>query len=165
MSYVWGDRHFRMAYIDVEKLAPEMSEEGKLYDEEGRLLYEGQLLLGAPFGTGKTYWPDGTVYQEGTFGIKGLLRGREYYPNGKVRLDAVFVTNYGYGPNIPEGGKYYIKAGKLVFEGHFPVRCGGVGYPYMTGLKGFGDVMQSDSPDIPYFCWEEARTAFAKKEE
>ena len=165
MSYVWGDKHFRMAYIDVEKLAPQMAEEGKLYDDEGRLQYKGQLLLGKPFGAGKSYWPDGTIYQEGTFGIKGLLRGKEHYPNGQVRLDAFFRTNHSFGPNIPEGGRYYARDGRLVFEGHFPVRCGGVGYPYMTGLEGFGDVSQPDRPKVPVFMWEEAREAFGKKEE
>ena len=165
MSYQRHDRHFRMEADDIEKVAPDRSVMGEVRDESGRLLYEGQLLEGKPFGTGRSYYPDGTVYQDGIFGVKGLMRGKEFYPDGTLRLDAVFRLNRAYGPNIPEAGKYYDREGTLVYEGKFPVRCGGVGYPTVEGIPGFGGVMQKEMPkDIPVFMWEDIDAAFGVAE-
>ena len=79
----------------------EKKEWKRLYDESGNLLYEGSTLNGRPWGAGDAYYPDGSIYRKGIFGIKGLLTGKEYYSSEKLGLNAFFTLNRGYGPHIP----------------------------------------------------------------
>ena len=56
---------------------------------------------------GISYYPNGNIYQEGIFGIKGLLIGKEYYPNGQVRFAGSYKLHQSYGPNPPLYGSVH----------------------------------------------------------
>ena len=124
-------------------------------DEAGVLLYEGATRNGKPFGAGTAYYCDGTIYQEGIFGIKGLICGREYYTNGQVRFEGIYRLNRGYGPNWPEYGTFYDQDGIEQFHGEFEVRTGGVGYPMVSVPEGFGPVVQKDHPELKHAMWQD----------
>lgn len=126
----------------------------QLYDSEGILLYEGETVFDLPYGQGKSFFCDGTVYQDGEFGIKGLLKGKEYYPSGKLRFEGTFSICGGYGPNYPVEGKCYDEDGNLYYEGKIRCSFGGVGYPKVDEPSQYGAVSQADKPDINYFMWE-----------
>jgi hypothetical protein len=51
-------------------------------------VYEGYTLNDKPCGEGTSYYPNGKIFQEGIFDIKGLIKGAEYYPNGNIRNTA-----------------------------------------------------------------------------
>ena len=127
----------------------------QLKDENGLLLYEGETLFDKPYGIGKTYFANGKVFQEGKFGIKGLISGKEYYPSGNIRFEGTYEINKGYGPNYPIEGKCYDDAGQLYYEGKIQCKFGGVGYPTISIPEEFGPVVQSNRPDIKYFMWED----------
>ena len=127
----------------------------KLYLTDTLLLYEGEILYGKPYGLGKVFYSTGRVYQEGIFDVKGLVEGKEYYPNGNVRFDGKFQICTGYGPNYPMEGKCYSEDGSLIFEGKLHYRFGGVGYPMIENPEGFGPVVQRNHPAIQYFMWED----------
>ena len=126
-----------------------------LKNKDGVLLYEGVTLYGKPYGNGKTFFENGNIYQEGEFGIKGLLRGKEYYPNGKIRFEGIYRICHGYGPNFPHEGKCYDKDGNLYFEGEIHSSFSGVGYPHVEKPVDYGSVSQENRPDILYFMWED----------
>ena len=59
-----------------------MDKHGVINYLDGKVFFDGSLDEdGVPRGWGITYYPDGTKYQEGLFGKKGLLWGKEYYPS------------------------------------------------------------------------------------
>ena len=126
----------------------------ELFDEEGNLLYRGQTLKGKPCGQGSVYYPDGTIYQEGMFGVKGFLGGKEYYPNGNLRFSGTYKINSGYGPNYPYTGSFYGVEGNLLYEGKFNVRFGGVGYPIVEIPEEYGPVIQRESPKYHWLMWD-----------
>ena len=135
-----------------------MKQEWKeLRDENGVLLYEGFTINEKPRGKGKTYWPNGNIYQDGRFNVKGLVKGKEYYPNGKLRFEGTYKINKAYGPNYPIKGKCYDQNGKLYYEGKFEFKASGVGYPVVSKPADFGPVTQSDKPKIDYFMWEDIK--------
>ena len=121
----------------------------RLYDENGVLVYEGFTFHECPCGAGTAYFPDGTIYREGVFGIKGLLCGREYYPSGNLRFEGTFGINRGYGPNYPRYGKFLSDDGTTTFEGKIQLRFGGVGYPMVVEPKEFGPIPQACRPKVP----------------
>ncbi len=125
--------------------------------EDGARLYEGFTLIDKPYGAGTAFFPDGSIYQEGVFGIKGLLCGREYYPNGNLRFEGAYVLCKGYGPNYPKYGKCYNEAGELYFNGELRLKFGGVGYPMVQNPPEFGPIPQVNQPHISFFMWEDAR--------
>ena len=129
----------------------------KRYRKNGTLLYEGFTVDGKPFGAGTLYWPNGHVYQEGIFDIKGLISGREYYPSGVLRFEGAYQICYGYGPNFPRYGSCFGKRGKLIFSGTLTLSFGGVGWPTVVKPENFGPVEQSGAPRIKMFDWEDAR--------
>ena len=94
------------------------------------------------------YYPDGTIYQEGVFGPKGLLCGKEYYPTGKLRFEGLYRYNMGYGPNYPICGKAYNPAGEQIYEGEFQIRRSGLGYPFVVKPEDFGPVPQKEKPRL-----------------
>lgn len=118
---------------------------------------EGFTINGKPRGKGKSFWPNGNVYQDGRFNVKGLVNGKEYFSNGKLRFDGIYKINKAYGPNYPIEGKCYDKDGNLYYEGKLELTAGGVGYPIVTKPAEFGPVAQSDKPNIDYFMWEDER--------
>ena len=127
----------------------------QLKDEKSVLLYEGFTLFNKPYGNGRTFFSNGNVYQEGEFGIKGLLKGKEYYSSGKVRFEGTFKICYGYGPNFPVEGKCYNEKGELYYEGEISCSFGGVGYRTVRIPAEYGPIPQTDKPDICYFMWED----------
>lgn len=119
-----------------------------LMDENGNRVYEGFTVNGKPNGAGCAYFPDGTIYQEGVFGFKGLLCGKEYYSNGELRFEGLYRYNRNYGPNYPVYGRFYDKLGVKQFEGKFEYQMTGVGYPIVKTPKNFGHVPQQYRPNF-----------------
>ena len=66
-------------------------------------------------GLGVSYYANGNPLHEGLFGIKGLIEGKEYYPNGQLRCYGHYKINKGYGPNNIINGTWYSeeRIGKL----------------------------------------------------
>lgn len=129
---------------------------GKIVSDNGTLLYEGFTLLGKPYGSGTAYFSNGRIYQEGVFGIKGLLCGREYYPSGKLRFEGILKLCKAYSPNYPAYGNCYDQEGELYYSGEIKTRIGGVGYRIVEVPAEFGAVSQREKPDITFFMWEDA---------
>ena len=134
----------------------------KIYSDDGVLLYDGSTLGGKPYGPGTAYWPDGTVYQEGIFDVKGLVCGREYYPTGILRFEGAYRICHGYGPNYPRYGSCFDENGKRYFDSYFdgPLKYSfdaGIGYPHVEEPKQFDSVIQENIPRIPSFSWEDGR--------
>ena len=127
----------------------------RLYDNQGNLLYEGYTLNEAPYGAGTVYYANGNKYQEGRFDIKGLLEGREYYPDGHIRFQGIFRIHDAYGPNAPVYGKFYDESGKLIYDGKFEVRSGGVGYPTVKKPESFGSIVQNGRPKYRFLQWSD----------
>lgn len=127
---------------------------GKLYDEEGRLRYEGFVKKGKPYSAGTTYFASGAMYQEGIFNIKGLVCGREYYPNGQRRFEGIFSICHGYGPNYPIYGDFYTRGGTLSFSGKFWLYNSNVGRRTVARPEGYGGIPQSEKLGISYYMWE-----------
>ena len=119
---------------------------GVLKDEEGNILYRGILHNGKPSGAGTAYFPDGGIYQTGVFGIKGLLVGREYYPNGVLRFEGVYRLNNSYGPNYPQTGRFFSREGELLLEGEADTVRSGVEYDRAE---------QKEKPDIAWLMWRD----------
>lgn len=121
----------------------------RIYRDDGTLAYEGYTENGKPYGAGKMFYPDGTVYQEGIFGEKGLLSGMEYYDNGQMRFDGVYEYHSQYGPNYPVFGRCYYRDGKLMYSGKLKVRfMGNLCYPHVDLPEDYGPVAQADSPRL-----------------
>ena len=111
----------------------------RLYKNK-KLCYEGFTIHRYPFGAGTQFYENGMKYREGVFGYKGLLCGKEYYPNGNVRFEGTFKPWKSYGPNPPEWGKFYSVDGKLEYQGKFRYHVGGVGYPTIIVPKNYGNI-------------------------
>ncbi len=67
------------SYDTVNILFRDLEVWKQLFYENGSLMYFGFTVSGLPYDSGTVFFPDGTIYQEGLFGVKGLLSGREYY--------------------------------------------------------------------------------------
>ncbi len=122
----------------------------KIYSPEGILIYEGFTAGGKPSGAGTSYFANGSKHQEGVWDIKGLVSGREYYPNGRLRFEGAYVLHRAYGPNYPIYGSCYDEDGKLYYNGKLTITKGGVGYPMVEYPPQFGPVMQKNPlrPDV-----------------
>ncbi len=127
-----------------------------LYDEKGVLVYEGFTKNNKPCGAGASFFSNGAVYQEGIFGIKGFLCGREYYPDGTLRFEGVFTLNSGYGPNYPRYGFFQTQDGSFTFEGEFRVSRGGAGYPEVKEPENYV-LFQANRPDIPLLMLDDEK--------
>ena len=126
----------------------------KLFSAEGVLLYEGYTLHDKACGEGTAFYSDGQLYKEGVFDVKGLVKGKEYYPNGSLRFDGEYVVQKGYGPNFPKGGTCYDPNGN-VLEGSVTVRKSGSGYPMIQWPKGCERIPDEERPDIPILMWND----------
>lgn len=131
------------------------TKEKQIMNSAGILLYEGSTLYGKPLGYGKTFFENGNVYQEGEFGVKGLIKGKEFYPSGKLRFDGIFKICKGYGPNYPICGKCYDEDGNLYYEGEIQCSFSGVGYPSVKIPANYGPIPQEGRPKLDYFMWED----------
>lgn len=129
----------------------------RLYDADGALVYEGFTKAGKPYGSGTSYYQNGNKYQEGVFGIKGLLVGKEFFPNGQTRFEGVYHLNRAYGPNYPSAGIVYSEDGKKQYEGKLTFHVGGVGYPIYARETEYGKIPQPLHPECPVFMWEDER--------
>ena len=127
----------------------------RLYNENGVLIYEGYTFHDKPCGTGTTYYPSRRIYQEGKFGVKGFLGGKEYYPNGTLRFEGEYSVCHGYGPNYPRRGFFQTRDGSFKYNGEFTIRFGGVGYPTVTHPKQFGSITQQVK--IPVLMWADEK--------
>lgn len=130
---------------------------GRLLYADGKVLYEGEMYNGKPYGKGVVYYPDGVKYQEGIFGIKGLNEGKEYYPNGRVRFEGIYRVIRAYGPNAPQEGKFFSKQGDLLFDGEFHLTFGGVGYPSVVEPKEYGPVVQDNAPRYHWIMYNDVK--------
>ena len=119
----------------------------KIYNDEG-MVYEGYVRCGKPYGLGIAYYPNGNIYREGVFDIKGIIMGKEYYSSGQLKFVGIWRKNMGYGPNYPILGNYYSENGELIFSGKFEVKKGGVGYPMMKYPR--YKFEEKDRPEIEY---------------
>ena len=137
----------------------------KLYDENGALAYEGETFKDRPYGEGRTYYPDGTLLQEGEFGIKGFLGGKEYFSNGQLRLEGEMVCHRGYGPNYPDKGTLYDEDGKMIFSGKFRVRPSGVGWPIIIEPEGCNENRIGSTSRVPWIMWDDLREGRTEDEE
>ena len=124
--------------------------------EDGVLIYEGFAIDQKAFGPGKVFWKDGKPKAEGIFGLKGLLYGKEYYPNGMIRFEGSFKLNQAYGPNYPEYGSWFDEQGKLKYHGRFIICRSSIGYPLTSNPKGF-TWNKDANPKDHVFIWEDAR--------
>ena len=129
----------------------------KLYSKSGKVTYEGYTLYGKPYGAGTSYYANGNKCREGVFDIKGLVFGREYYPNGRVRFEGSYEQNHGYGPNFPVYGTYYSRDGQVIYSGNITVYKSGIGYPTVKVPEDFGPVMLPRTPNLEYCTWEDLR--------
>jgi tetratricopeptide (TPR) repeat protein len=137
-------------YDKVNYYPRDRIERKRLFAESGELLYEGFTVNDRPYGFGTAYFPDGSKYREGIFDLKGIVQGREYYPNGQVRFEGRWILTYGYGPNAPAEGIAYDENGEETYSGTFEIKRGGVGYPMIQKPKGF-KIEQKERPEIEYF--------------
>ena len=129
----------------------------QLKDADGFLVYEGETIYDKPYGFGKTFFKNGNIYQEGVFGIKGLLKGKEYYPSSYLRFEGIFQICSGYGPNYPIEGKCYDDNGNIYFIGEITTTASGVGYRTVRKPPNYGPIVQQDIPSISYFMWEDEK--------
>lgn len=128
---------------------------GTLKNSSGGKLYEGFLRKGKPCGAGTVYYSNGLVYMTGVFGIKGLLCGREYFPDGTLRYEGVYRLNDGYGPNYPISGVFFNSKGEKIFEGRPVFKRSGLGWPIVLEPENFGPVNQPDRPKFPWLMWND----------
>ena len=77
----------KVNWKEVYKCIDEPLKWEKLYLDNGTLIYEGFTVNHKAYGAGTSFYPDGKPRQEGIWGIKGLLVGREYYPNGQMTIE------------------------------------------------------------------------------
>ena len=135
-----------------------MSEEwNKIYSKSGKLMYEGFTKDGKPFGSGTSYFSNGKKCQEGLFDVKGLVYGREYYRNGKIRFEGSYKINHGYGPNYPVFGSCYDEEGNEIFYGELKISKSGLGWPTIVKPEFFESVVSKGHPDFSKLKWESTR--------
>lgn len=132
----------------------------KLFTTDGKLLYEGYTVNDRPYGLGTLYFENGNIFKEGIFDVKGIVEGKEYYPDGQVKLEGIWSITTGYGPNAPYKGCLFSENGKLVFSGKFEINKGGVGFPmirYPTYRRN-----HEDSPKIGFIHGSDLKEANVK---
>ena len=135
-----------------------MSEKwSKIYTKNGKLMYEGFTKDGKPFGAGTSYYSNEKKCQEGLFDVKGLVYGREYYRNGKLRFEGSYKINHGYGPNYPVFGSCYDEEGNEIFYGKLKISKSGLGWPTIVKPEFFGSVVPKGHPDFCKLKWESTR--------
>ena len=93
----------------------ERNGKGKEYNNNGKLIFEGEYLNGKRNGKGKDYDYDGCLEFEGEY-LNGKRNGKgKEYKSGKL----IFEGEYLNGEKWNGKGKEYNNNGKLIFEGEF----------------------------------------------
>ena len=159
--YFIADRFFIYPHIVEEEFYRKINhypkeniEFKKLFDDEGRLLYEGYTLNDHPYGLGKLYFDNGNIYQDGVFDIKGIKLGKEHYYSGQVKFEGSWSITMGYGPNAPRQGNVYDENGEMTFTGKFEIKKGGVGWPMIKHPTGYRN-NEKNKPDIDYINYSD----------
>ena len=126
----------------------------KIYSKNGKIMYEGFIKDGRPYGAGTSYYANGKKCQEGIFDEVGLLYGREYYKNGKMRFEGTYMSNRGYGPNYPVFGTCYDEDGNEYFRGELTIRMiGNMSFPLVEKPQCYGTIKPEDHPDFNQLMW------------
>lgn len=128
----------------------------KIYNK-GVLAYEGFVVNNRAFGMGISYYKNGQPLHEGFWGIKGLLRGKEYYPDGQLHFCGDYKLNNGYGPNYPINGTCFSEDGKMIHQGKITVERSGLGYPFVRDPSGYGHACIKEEFNDFIFMWQDAR--------
>ena len=127
----------------------------KIMSKDKKLMYEGFIADGRPFGTGTSYYENGNKCQEGVFDEKGLVHGREYYMNGNLRFEGVYTPNRGRGPNYPTFGTCYDEDGNEIYYGELTIRkLGLMGFPKIVKPEEYGSIPPKGAPDFERRVWE-----------
>jgi hypothetical protein len=89
--------------------------QGVLWDQDGRLVYQGGFLMEMYDGEGELYYPDGQTMYKGAF-VKNQFEGAGYYyyPNGALQYEGSFAKNAFHG-----AGRLYDPSGRLIYNGGF----------------------------------------------
>ena len=131
----------------------------KLYSNE-KLIYEGYTINNKPYGLGILYFENGNKYQEGIFDFKGVIEGKEYYPEGQIKFEGIWSITTGYGFNAPYKGCFFTKKGKLIFSGKFQINKTGVGSPMIRYPK--YSPYPENNPKIEFIRREDLKEAGVK---
>ena len=110
-----------VVYYDEQKDAPKLQGKmqeglvqgsGKAYDEEGRVLYEGNFADGLYEGKGSLY-EEGVLVYEGDFSV-GVFEGK-----GKLYQDGELVYEGGFSGGLREGTGTAYDLGEVCYKGEF----------------------------------------------
>lgn len=143
------NRHFDLFFYDsVNHDSRSNNVHKKLYHDDV-LTYEGNTICDNPYGLGTSFFSNGNKYQEGIFSFNGIIKGKEYYPNGNLRFEGIYDVCF-YGSNYPIYGNYYDEDGHLIFSGRFEVNPVDNGCPEIENPKDY-EVLQKNAPKIKYF--------------
>lgn len=132
----------------------------RLYSHDNKLIYQGYTLRDKPYGVGKAYYENGNIYQEGIFGLNGLVCGREYYPDGTPRFEGEYFQSIGYGYNYPYYGKCFSeekeRKGEIFYEGDVYTYLDYEGNPVISYPEKFMPIPENQKPHLSYFTWADA---------
>jgi len=86
---------------------------GKLYREDGSIIYEGGFELSKYHGDGKLYHNDGSIMYEGEF-KSGRYEGngKFYFEGGSIMYEGEFKSG-----RYEGNGKFYFEGGSIKYEG------------------------------------------------
>ena len=127
----------------------------KIYSKDKKLMYEGFTIHGKPCGPGRSYYEDGTICQEGIFYCFGLINGREYFPNGKLRFEGAYRTDKGF--CFPVFGSCSDEGGREYYYGELMVRKSAMGIPMIVKPEAYGPICQKNLPDFCALEWNNKR--------
>ena len=101
VSSLHGPGDQRYCLIELDEIL-----QGRLYYENGNLLYEGDFHYGQPSGQGKIFWESGNLWYEGEL-EDGTLQGYGtlYREDGSLE----YKGEFGLGMKQGEGTEYYPK--------------------------------------------------------
>ena len=126
-----SQKHFKK--LTGKIIIYEKNKQGKEYDKDGELIYEGEFLNGERNGEGKEYDFDGEILYEGEY-LKGKRNGKgKEYKNGLLFFEGEYLKgkkwngkgfdkkkNIIYQLNNGNGKvKEYSHNGKIFFEGEY----------------------------------------------
>jgi len=138
------------------KIAPNYARNWKcLYDNDGKILYEGYTFDDKPLGFGTTFWANGNKHEEGYFYFKGLISGMEFYDDGLLYFKGEYKLHKSYGPNHPYSGQLFDKNSNVIYSGKFEYSYDGVGYPVIVKPKEY-KYMIDEKSRLHKIMWQDA---------